>query len=184
MADLQDFGTTIRNARLDKGMSLGQLASAVGRSSSSIRRWERGEVQPGVGSMTKLIAILELDPDVLKAKTEPEDSETAPGDESVPDDSDGRVSTFEQPVVASSPAPAPEATQTTEQAQVKSGGLFSDAWAALGLADRSWIGWVRGLLTAAVLVLMVFVLIWALGELFTALNEVRSSFNVGTTDTG
>jgi len=38
----------------------------------------------------------------------------------------------------------------------------------------------RGLLTTAVLVLMVFVLLWAMSELFDALRTILDSFGVGS----
>jgi len=47
-------------------------------------------------------------------------------------------------------------------------------------SDRGWVGWLRGLLTAAALILMIFVLVWAVGELFDALRAVMASFDVGS----
>lgn len=159
----------IREARLNKSMSLGQLASAVGRSSSSVRRWERGEVAPAVSVLPKLAAILEIDPD---------DFRTAPMPSAGHDD-DARVSTIEQPVADTgtakpvpSGAPQPDADTAS--------GLIADAWSALASGGRGWVGWIRGLLTAGVLIVMLLVLLWAVGELFDALDAVRDSFDVGT----
>ena len=50
------MGRTIREARLARGRSLSQLAAAVGRSSSSVRRWERDEVPPAIGIIDELAA--------------------------------------------------------------------------------------------------------------------------------
>lgn len=185
MATNEELGKTIRDARLDKGMSLGQLASAVGRSSSSVRRWERGEVLPGAGSKSKLVAILEIDAAlfeprpaaVVEQSSEASQNGTANDDE----DADVRVSTFEQPAVVAPPLVASPTDDNQNGTQASSRGLLGDAWASLGLANKSWIGWVRGLLTAVAIVLMIFVLVWAIGELLTALNDILDTFDVGTT---
>lgn len=179
MASNEALGKSIRDARLDKGMSLGQLASAVGRSSSSVRRWERGEVSPGAGSMTKLVAILELDREAFDAKP----AETVSGlnnQDADAEASDKRVATFEQPAIPQAPTEPSSDELTGEVPKVARGGLLSDVWSVLGFGKRSWIGWIRGLLTFVALTLMAFVLIWAVGELVSALDEVRNSVDVGT----
>ena len=48
------------------------------------------------------------------------------------------------------------------------------------LATSSWSGWIRGLLTLVVLIVMGLVLIWALGELASALSEIWDSFDTDT----
>lgn len=179
MASSEEFGRIVREARLAKGMSLGQLASAVGRSSSSVRRWERGEVAPAAAVLSKLEAILEIDPMILDAPVPTSEAGPDAGSAGV-DVPEQRVSTVEQPVVAeASPRTAPPGSDA-HASQTSNGGLFSDVWAALTRGDRSWIGWVRGLLTAVALILMIFALIWAIGELFDALREILDSFEVGS----
>ncbi len=179
MASSEELGKTIREARLKKGMSLGQLASAVGRSSSSVRRWERGEVAPAVTVLSKLKAILEIDPvDLDGAKltsTDPLDA-----DEEKVDGQDQRISTVEQPVVGGAALRSAQPSPEKRTSLASNGGMISDVWSALTSGDRSWVGWLRGLLTAAVLVLMIFVLFWALGELFDALRAILDSFDVGS----
>ncbi|KAA3636310.1 MAG: XRE family transcriptional regulator, partial [Armatimonadetes bacterium] len=54
MDDSASLGRFIRESRLKKGMSLGQLAASIGRSSSSVRRWERDEVAPAITVMPAL----------------------------------------------------------------------------------------------------------------------------------
>jgi transcriptional regulator with XRE-family HTH domain len=174
MADHQELGMAIRKARLDKSMSLGQLASAVGRSSSSVRRWERGEVAPAASVLPKLAAILEIDPEVLKESTPPIPSDTTDETEGPVGDGD-RVSTVEQPVTGTA-ASGNSASQGVSQPLSSSGG----PWATLTHGDRGWMGWVRGLLTAAVLMVMLMVMLWAVGELFSALGAVLDSFDVGS----
>lgn len=179
VASSEELGRTIREARLKKGMSLGQLASAVGRSSSSVRRWERGEVAPAATVFSKLEAILEMDPvDLNGPKTNSADPPHG-GDEGgdVPDQ---RVSTFEQPVVNGATRDSTKPGSETRTSRRSDGGLISDVWSALMSGDRGWIGWLRGLLTAAALVSMVFVLFWALSELFDGLRAILDSFDVGS----
>jgi len=179
MATSEEFGRTIREARLEKGMSLGQLASAVGRSSSSVRRWERGEVAPAAAVLSKLEAILEIDPMDLDDPMPISEAGSDAGSLGV-EVAGQRVSTVEQPVVdVASPRTAP-AGSDAHAPQTTNGGLFSDVWAALTRGDRSWVGWVRGILTAVALILMIFALIWATGELFDGLREILGSFEVGS----
>jgi transcriptional regulator with XRE-family HTH domain len=166
------MGRTIREARLRKGMSLGQLAAAVGRSSSSVRRWERGEVPPAIGVVDQLAAVLDLDPDELRGlrpqtQPEPEESDDAVAwtNESDPD-AIGAI-----PLV---PPPVDDAPRRNER------GFFGDVLAAFGDITRDWSGWVRGLLTFVVLLVMLVILVWALGQLGDALREIWDSFDAGS----
>jgi len=43
----------------------------------------------------------------------------------------------------------------------------------------SWIGWLRGFLTVLALLFLFMGLVWALGELLTALKDVLGSFSTG-----
>ncbi len=174
MTNHEELGRTIRSARLEKSMSLGQLASAVGRSSSSVRRWERGEVVPAASVLPKLAAILEIDQKSLE--------EQASSDSGAPTSttgSDGRISTVEQPAIGVSGAGEP-ASQEVVVTSASRSGILSGSWSSLTNGDRGWMSWVRGLLIVAVLIAMLFVLVWALGELFDALGAVRDSFDVGS----
>lgn len=177
MVGHEELGVLIREARLKKGMSLGQLASAVGRSSSSVRRWERGEVAPAATVLPKLVAILEIDRSAIEA-AKPSVDISQHGNSS--DASGERVSTVEQPVVAPVEFPTSQHGQAEEEPVASSGGLFRDVRAALTKGHRSWIGWIRGLLTAGALILMLFVLLWAISELFDAFGAVLDSFTVGS----
>ncbi|RPI26294.1 MAG: XRE family transcriptional regulator, partial [Actinobacteria bacterium] len=79
MTTTSTLGALIRESRLAKGMSMGQLASAVGRTAASVRRWERDEVVPGADVVERLAAVLELDLDDLAALVGPQgdDEESA-----------------------------------------------------------------------------------------------------------
>ncbi len=182
MATPQELGVLIREARLAKGMSLGQLASAVGRSSSSVRRWERGEVAPAAPVLPKLAAILEID--IVRRGDDGYstlgDSQESTEDESSQDEGNGRVVTVEQPVVAGvDPVPIRDEAPS-QPVSATGGGIFADFWGVLTRGGRGWMGWIRGLLTAGALVAMLFVMIWAMGELFDAFGAVLDSFDVGS----
>ncbi|MEN8041285.1 MAG: helix-turn-helix domain-containing protein [Actinomycetota bacterium] len=182
MANQQELGALIRESRLKSGMSLGQLASAIGRSSSSVRRWERGEVAPAVTVLPKLAAILDIDPKDLEAARPPAGDVEETADHGTEEATDGRVSTVEQPVVE--PPNGSEIIPEVEVApQTESSGLLSDFLAVFTGGTRSWIGWARGLLTATALIVMLFVLVWAVGELLEAFGDVWDSFDVGSNDT-
>ena len=192
MADSDALGPLIRGARLDKGLSLGQFASAVGRSSSSVRRWERGESTPSADVVGDVAAVLDLDTQELNAMVA-----SAHASEDAPEQ---RVTTDTQAdMVADSPVLAPRVKTTLEdeQAAVEMAPYFETpapvmppptqrppsrlkraSSAIMGHRD-SWIGWVRGFLTALALFFLFMGFMWAVGELLTALNEVLGSFSTG-----
>lgn len=179
MTTYAELGALIREARLEKGMSLGQLASAVGRSSSSVRRWERGEVAPAASVLPKLVAILDIDPKGLHqdedgpAPDHGDDTAARNGDDVV-------VSTVEQPVVERDNAPASPAESLSPAAPTSKGGIFAEAWNVILSRGRGWKGWIRGAVTLGALVFMLLVLLWAVAELFDALGQVLDSFDVGS----
>ena len=177
------MGRTIREARLAKGMSLGQLAAAVGRSSASVRRWERGEVAPAIGIIDDLARVLDIDADELRSQRPSAVEPEAPSVSGSHRDTDmvgvPGPSTFEQDAVA--PAPPPARTGETMAVPARSGGIIADAIEAVRHATSGWGGWIRGLLTAAVLIVMVLILVWALGQLASAVGEIWDSFDTGST---
>jgi len=177
------MGRTIREARLAKGMSLGQLAAAVGRSSASVRRWERGEVAPAIGIIDDLARVLGIDADELRSQR-PSVSKpvtSPPGNPHHDTDMAGETgpSTFEHDAVA--PAPIRARTGEATVAPERSNGIIADAIDAVRHATSGWGGWIRGLLTAAVLIAMALILVWALGQLASAVGEIWDSFDTGAT---
>lgn len=167
------LGRHIRESRLRLGMSLGQLAERVRRSSSSVRRWERDEVAPALAIMPSLAEALEVDVESLEERRpvfqDPQDtgSHTAGGEQI--------RSTIEQPLVAA----ADDLAAHHRQERSAPLGVFGEMWNTVFAQKASWIGWVRGIATAVVLIVMVFVLIWAVGELITALSDIWGSFGTG-----
>jgi transcriptional regulator with XRE-family HTH domain len=67
----QSLGELIRERRLGRGLSLGQLANAVSTSANQVRRWERGEEAPAEDARAVLADFLGIDADVLPVESEP-----------------------------------------------------------------------------------------------------------------
>lgn len=177
MDEPQSLGRYIRQSRLDRGMSLGQLATEIGRSSSSVRRWERDEVAPALTVMPVLADALKVDVGELE-KRRPglvDDSASVGSDDESTDagSSSAGPSTLEQQAVqVTSPDPATDSTSSRL-------GLFGDMWSALFEGKDAWIGWVRGIATAVIIIVLLVIFVWAVGELFTALKQVWDSLGTG-----
>jgi transcriptional regulator with XRE-family HTH domain len=183
MSPHEQLGVTIREARLEKSMSLGQLASAVGRSSSSVRRWERGEVAPAASVVPKLAAVLEIDIESLRddksVRTVDADEESSQ-DKTHDKAQDKRTPTVEQPMAAGEESPPTTPQVGPAASSPVEGGVLSSFWVSFTKGGQGWMGWIRGVLTVAALIVMLFVLLWAVGELFSALGSVLDSFDVGS----
>lgn len=171
-------------------MSLGQLASAVGRTSSSVRRWERGEVPPAKAIIPDLAAALDLDPGELDAlRPGPSLPDPLEPDSIVADVSEEKPSTIEQPIItqsgtSSAPVPAsttPAGESSAPPASPAQGGMLGEIVAAYRSVTQDWSGWIRGGLTALALLIMLIVLVWAAGELWSAIGEVWDSFDAEST---
>lgn len=67
MSKAAQLGETIRDRRLALGYSLGQLATKVSKTASSIRSWEKGEQIPTEEEAAALAAALDLDAATLVA---------------------------------------------------------------------------------------------------------------------
>lgn len=175
MNDALAIGRAIREARLERGMSLGQLAAAVGRSSSSVRRWERGEVPPAIGIIDDLARVLELDPDELRSLRSDPDPVTELAE---PDTPSPATPIDVIPRIESTGAAFELAQQSDVEAPTKRPpGFLGDVVEVVRGATASWTGWIRGLLTLGVLLVMAIILVWALGELFEGLGEIWNSFD-------
>jgi transcriptional regulator with XRE-family HTH domain len=179
MDELTSLGHFIRESRLQQGMSLGQLAEQLGRSSSSVRRWERDEVSPALAIMPSLAEALAVEVESLQERRpvleDPDEtgSHTAGGQQI--------RSTIEQPVVAVLPVVGSDDSGSQPAGRMAVPlGLFGDMWNSAFARKTSWIGWVRGVSTAVVLVVMVFVLVWATGVLLQALSDVWNSLGTGS----
>lgn len=132
---------------------------------------------PAATVLPKLSAILEIDPELIDA-SKPDLPAEEPTDSDV-DDGEERASTVEQPVVEVA-SPTPTSIDRYEAPPESSSGFLGDLWARLVGGHRTWIGLIRGLLTAALLLVMLFVLIWAVGELWEALGDVVDTFDSGS----
>ncbi len=234
MDDENALGKRIRMARLDRGLSLSQLASAVGRSSSSVRRWERGESAPSSSVVVELARVLHLDAAELSVMVDSgreagraeqrvladggtvealvDGSTAEAGVSEAVDDGLGKGAVHApvdgasaeshdaapiEDVALASETPKVIVTLEDEDAAVEVVDYFDqvvpagdvsverqpskyEAWSAAVWNHRdSWIGWVRGVLTALALVFLLMGLIWALGELWDALRASLGSFSTG-----
>ena len=167
MTDRRTFGQAIREARLSKGMSMGQLATAVERSTASVRRWERDQGIPAETVVQELIVVLDLDesetvalaaaplPVVPVPPQPPEPSEP-------PESSDATRAT------------SVSATSTSSQAVSSSGG--SSGWlSSLRDPDKPWLGYIRASLTVVTLLILAWVLVWALRGFLEVYGEIWES---------
>ena len=170
MDEATSMGRFIRESRLQQGMSLGQLAATIGRSPSSVRRWERDEVAPATAVVPQLAVALDVDVSALEERR-PDVPESDPS--AVDHDEDKKPITVEQPVAPSQETPVVPAVKPERRPRV---GLVGEMWNSIFAEKESWIGWVRGIGTALVLLLFFVVLVWAAGEFIDALSEVWNSF--------
>lgn len=157
MSDGRTFGQAVREARLAKGMSMGQLAAAVERSTASVRRWERDEGIPSDDVVEELRSVLDLGPGPFDPPGEPPEIERVPIVTESPPESTRPTAT----------AASGFTTQTGLQAVTRRGllGEIRDP-------SKPWLGYIRATLTVVVLLLLAWVLLWAAGNLFDALGEV------------
>lgn len=179
MEDTLSLGRFIRESRLKRGMSLGQLADAIGRSSSSVRRWERDEVAPAITVMPSLANALGVPLDELQSRRPIFETDDDTGSHTAGGERTG--STVEQPVVVPAAAGGfdTSAGQPVQEPGQRQLGVFGEVWNTVFANKTSWIGWVRGGLTTVALIIMIILVFWALGELLDGLREIWNSFGSG-----
>ncbi len=210
-SDPPDTAETIRRRRSELGLSQTELAERVGRTPTTIRRWEKGEAVPAPDVIDRLAHVLEVDSGSLggaddPSREGPEASPSPPGvvqQETVtksvapPPSPGGAVPLTEMPTEAA-PAPVPAgprraASRREEDTAPPARRLsltrrrsVTDSGAALSyIEDRRQRlrYWLRYLLTAVAVLIMLVVLVWAFGELRDALGEVWQLFQEETPDT-
>ena len=59
------WGTRIREARLNSGLTQAQFAVAVGADQANVSRWERGLAVPRDDRRSRIAEVLGVDPDAL-----------------------------------------------------------------------------------------------------------------------
>ena len=161
MSDRRTFGQAVREARLAKGMSMGQLAAAVERSTASVRRWERDQGVPTESVVKDLATVLDLDEAEIEALAAAPVT-PAPVPPQPAADSDATRAT------------AASVTHTSLQATGASDG--AGGWlVSLRDPDKPWLGYLRAGLTVVVLLVLAWVLIWALGGFLDAFGEAWES---------
>jgi len=162
MSDPRTFGQAVREARLAKGMSMGQLATSVERSTASVRRWEMDEGVPAKGIIDDLVAVLDLSDDEL-ALIASEPVQTATPAPATPAPSSG-ASQATQAAGSRVTGVAP----ATEPAPTGVRGWFAELYDP----TNPWLGYLRAALTVVVLIVLAWILVWALAELFDAVGEI------------
>jgi transcriptional regulator with XRE-family HTH domain len=161
MSDRKTFGQAVREARLAKGMSMGQLAAAVERSTASVRRWERDQGVPAETVVQELIVVLNLDEAeavALAAAPPPVVAAVPQSDE--PSDATQATS-----------APLTNTARTTVQRSSGSSGWLS----SLRDPEKPWLGYLRATLTIIVLLVLAWVLVWALSGFLDVIGDVWES---------
>ena len=195
----RSFGQMVREARLERHLSMGQLAAAVDRSTASVRRWERDEGLPSEDAIDTLILRLGLDrADVENALAEHrgDDPEAAVIGEGDPIDvvpladvavavGAGAVVDWQPPEVAepSEPQPTPAQPRTappapiwpTASVPVEVVTQDQTLLQTIRDPDRPWLGYIRAVLTIAVLAGLAWILVWAIPEFLDAFGEVWDS---------
>jgi transcriptional regulator with XRE-family HTH domain len=166
MSDGKTFGQAVREARVAKGMSMGQLAAAVERSTASVRRWEKGEGMPSDTIVRRVLSVLDIDDGDYTVV----DAQVV--DAAVGRDTPGRVSeSMRATSVASGRAAALEEPEVDESP----GPLkrFLDP-------EKPWLGYLRALLTIVTLGLLAWLLLWAAAGLVDAVGEIWQSLWSGS----
>ena len=201
MSDPKTFGRALREARLAKGMSMGQLATSVERSTASVRRWEKDEGVPAKGIIDELAAVLDLsDADVALIAREPAHGETpfvapapatpapatpapaTPPPATPPSATPAPATPPPAPPPRATPAPPSGASQATQAAGSRvTGGVAAAEPAPSGIKGwfaelynpaNPWLGYLRAALTIVVLVVLAWILVWALAGLFSEVSEI------------
>jgi len=161
MTDRRTFGQAVREARLAKGMSMGQLAAAVERSTASVRRWERDQGVPTETVVQELAAILNLDEGELSALAAAPLPAAAPAPQTGEPSDATRATSASMTNTASKLVPPPSGN----------GGWLS----SLQDPEQPWLGYLRAALTVIVLLVLAWVLIWALRGFLVAFGDVWES---------
>jgi transcriptional regulator with XRE-family HTH domain len=111
----RSFGRTVRSRRTKLGLSQSKLAELVGRSTPTIRSWERDMSRPNDPKVVAaLAAVLDLDEEQLFDKVDverPEMETTSPTVE----EALATLSTPEAEIVTAAPVPEPEPELESEQ---------------------------------------------------------------------
>jgi len=178
VTDAATFGQAVREARLAHGLSMGQLASAVGRTAAAVRSWERDEAVPDGDVLERLADVLELDAAELSGLA---DIVEAPQDEAADDDAGDPFADIPGAQTGAIPVPADVTAATETVADPGDQDAWTLHWFRESLfdPDRPYLGYFRAGLTAVAAIVLLWVLVWATGELLGALGDVLDGFGIG-----
>ncbi len=102
----------IRSRRIMLGLSQARLAELVGRTATTVRRWERGEVAPPEEVVDQLAEALEVPPEQLQARPPPSRSSVIVGGHATPAPPTRTPQPPTDRAAPTRPAPAPVARPT------------------------------------------------------------------------
>jgi transcriptional regulator with XRE-family HTH domain len=199
----RSFGQIVREARLERHLSMGQLAAAVDRSTASVRRWERDDGVPTPDVVEALVERLDLDRDeveaVLGTLGEPS-GPSEPAVEAVDEPSIGEGDPIDVvPLVEVSATPASAWRSTPPPTAPTPPPLTTWATASVPVAvieqdqtflqvlrdpDKPWLGYIRAALTIVTLLALAWVLLWALPQFLDAFGELWDSLWQTETESG
>ena len=141
---------------------MGQLAAAVERSTASVRRWERDQGVPTETVVQELAVVLNLDEAEVSALAAAPLPAAAPAPQTGEPSDATRATSASMTNTASTPVPPPNGN----------GGWLSP----LRDPEQPWLGYLRAALTVIVLLVLAWVLIWALRGFLVAFGDVWESF--------
>jgi transcriptional regulator with XRE-family HTH domain len=189
----RSFGQIVREARLERHLSMGQLAAAVDRSTASVRRWERDDGLPAPEVIDTLVERLDLDAAEVAAAVAAVRAEEGPVlggvveagdpiDVVPPVDADAGPVEWEQPEIeplpaapALSPVTAVPTSWPTSSVPVAVIEQDQNLIQILRDPSRPWLGYIRAALTIAALGALAYLLVWAVPEFLDAFGEMWDS---------
>lgn len=184
-------GEIIQRRRAELGLTQAQLAERIGRTSSTVQRWERGVATPPKSLLPTLATALQVSERDLGVAF---GRETAPPVEAVetptsqpsdgaeveaPREASGAIAIEEQPTMAvPASAPVASAPQAKRRSPMRRAPAVDSA-EGLSYIERPQQRYrylLRATLTVVVGIVLLFILFWAFGELRTAIGDVWDLF--------
>ncbi|MEE8331980.1 MAG: helix-turn-helix transcriptional regulator [Acidimicrobiia bacterium] len=186
-------GEIIQRRRAELGLTQAQLAERIGRTSSTVQRWERGVATPPKSLLPTLATALQVSERDLGVAF---GRETAPPVEAVEattsqpsggaateaareGSASGAIAIEEQPTMAvPTSAPVASAPQAKRRSPMRRAPAVDSA-EGLSYIERPQQRYrylLRATLTVVVGIVLLFILFWAFGELRTAVGDVWDLF--------
>jgi transcriptional regulator with XRE-family HTH domain len=162
----------IERRRTQLGLSQAQLGERIGRTASTVRRWESGDATPPASLLPTLAAALQVSPRDLEI--------AFGGDSATPIEEQPTMAA--PPPVAPAPAPAPAtavaAPPQRRRSPLQRAPALDQGQGLSYLEDnrQRLRYWLRAALTIVVGIVLLVILMWAFGELRQAIGDVWDLF--------